>query len=478
MATASDIAAAAHVAPSSSSCPFARLVTRGEEAPAEAAIGHWLRSGCADDFPYDAVVAEFHRAGKHLVAPALLETLAGARAALPRVRGSIASVALLERFLDTALDKWDGRYANPTYLGLSLLPLPTLDDLDQAITVIERQYDRLLVQLIADASRFEIAAADGATGFLPRMRPDARITAKRCRLGLQIAGPAARRLGMDAGIDVADPIAGARHLWANVAAEISIAERRALRLTMLPVSVVHDEYQFIRVLQAFEATFALVAVQLRAAVQALSEDRCDVAPRHVQAAATALREVAPLFSLIGTMAVEAFQTFRVFTEGASAIQSRNYKLVESLCRRPDASRLDSAAYLSAPEVRRRVLAGQVTLDDAFSAARDSGCLAASEVAELELAMREFATTLQRWRRTHHRIAVRMLGENTGTGYTAGAAYLAAVQTISVFATVALEEDSEARDDARGDERAPMPARAVMPAPGRCPFAGGLARSAG
>ena len=78
----------------------------------------WLSSRNADDFPYDAVVAEFHRVGKHFVATELLEALAGVRAALPEVRGSVTSVRLLDRFLDAALDKWDGRYANPTYLGL------------------------------------------------------------------------------------------------------------------------------------------------------------------------------------------------------------------------------------------------------------------------------------------------------------------------------------------------------------------------
>ena len=195
------------------------------------------------------------------------------RAALPEVRGSVTSVRLLDRFLDAALDKWDGRYANPTYLGLSLLPLPAVDDLSQDVTTAERQYDRLFVQLIADASRFEIAAAEGATELLPQMRPDSRTTAKRCRLVLQVAGPAARRLGLSDGVDVVDPIAGARQLWANLAADLTLAERRTLQLTMLPVSLIHDEYQFIRVLQSFEATFALVAVQLQAAVRALAMAR-------------------------------------------------------------------------------------------------------------------------------------------------------------------------------------------------------------
>src|SRR5215204_4059103 len=344
-----------HMMQLSLQCPVARPVAVDGALPPADAIATWLSSFHADEFPYDAVVAEFHRVGKHVVATELLEALAGVRAALPDVHGSDTSVRLLDRFLDAALDKWDGRYANPTYLALDLLPLPAVDDLSQDVTTAERQYDRLFVQLIADASRFEIAAAEGATELLPQMRPDSRTTAKRCRLVLQVAGPAARRLGLSDGVDVVDPIAGASQLWANLAADLTLEERRTLQLTMLPVSLIHDEYQFIRVLQSFEATFALVAVQLQAAVRALASGEAHLALPRIQAAEMRLREAAPLFSLVATMQVAAFHTFREFTEGASAIQSRNYKLIESLCRQPDASRLDSAAYRSVPEVRERVL---------------------------------------------------------------------------------------------------------------------------
>jgi tryptophan 2,3-dioxygenase len=460
-------------------CPVSGPVALDEALPLPLplqpadAIATWLSSRDADDFPFDAVVAEFHRVGKHFVATELLEALDTTRAALPEVRGSVASVRLLDRFLDAALDKWDGRYANPTYLGLSLLPLPAVDGASADVSAAQRRYDRLFVQLIADAMRFEIAAADGATELLPRMRTDARTTAKRCRLGLQIAGPAARRLGLAEGVDVADPVSGARRLWANLSADLPPAERRTLRLTMLPVSLIHDEYQFIRVLQSYEATFALVAVQLHTAVRALSDGESALAVRCILAAERALHEAAPLWSLVATMRLEAFQTFREFTEGASAIQSRNYKLVESLCRRPDQSRLDSAAYCSVPEVRQRVLAGQLTLDEAFQAARAAGRLSSGEVAELEQAMREFATTLQRWRRTHYRIAVRMLGERTGTGYTEGAPYLKSVQAIPVFSSVAMDEadeDAEARDVVDSGEMAQAQTMDVIGARGRCPFA--------
>jgi tryptophan 2,3-dioxygenase len=453
-------------------CPFARSVVLDAELPSAAAIASWLSSRNADDFPYDKVVTEFHLVGKHFVPTDLLEALAGVRAALPEMHGSVTSLRLLDRFLDAALDKRDGRYANPTYLGLNLVPMPAVDDDSHDVTAAERRYDRLFVQLIADASRFEIAAADGATEFLPQMRPDAKTIAKRCRLALQIAGPAARRLGLSDGVDVDDPITGARRLWENLAADLSPAEHRTLQLTMLPVSLIHDEYQFIRALQSFEVTFALMAVQLQAAVRALTDSECDLALRHIQSAESRFHEAAPLFSLVATMQVQAFHTFREFTEGASAIQSRNYKLVESLCRQPDLSRLDAPAYLSVPEVRERVVAGQVTLDEAFQAARTAGHLSARDVDDLEQAMQQFAATLLRWRRTHYGIAVRMLGERTGTGYTEGSPYLKEVQTIPVFPSLGQGQDAAARGSAGGGGFAPTRTLDLIAARGRCPFASG------
>lgn len=436
-------------------------------SPAIEALMRWQSTASADVFPFSDVMAAFQAGGKHFVAEEVLRALNCVRNHLPHVRGDSHDRERLERFLENALDKWDGRYANPTYLGLNLLPLPTLtDDLTQ-LAAIERQYDRLLVQLAADAARFELAAFDGKTAFLPHLRADERTTAKRCRLALQIALPAARRLNLDEGLEADDALAAARCLWANVNQQLSEDDRLTLRLTMLPVSLQHDEYQFIRILQAFEATFALAAVEIHAAVRALGTGQIAFATERITVAERALHEAAPLFSLVATMRIEAFHTFREFTEGASAIQSRNYKLMESLCRDPDAARRDAPAYTSVPEVRQRVLSGHETLDAAFLAAASTGRYASAEIATLEQAMQRFAATLRRWRRTHHGIAVRMLGERTGTGYTEGAAYLHTVQSIPVFTTVG-DEDSESVTAAG----TLVEAVSAVTGRGRCPFAAG------
>jgi tryptophan 2,3-dioxygenase len=400
----------------------------------------WLSRPALEEFPYDTVLHQFHLVGKHFVSKELLGGLDSARSVLPDIRGPAGSIRLLEQFLDTALDKWDHRYDYPTYLALGLLPLPAVDS--QYVACAEWQRDRLMVQLVGDALRFELAAASGATTLLPGMRPDRRTTIKRCRLGVRAIRSALTRLDLaepqapghrgPGRAGAADPVDAAGRVCEAVFGSLSEEEGRALRLSVLPVYVMHDEYLFLRVLQAFETAFGLMAVQLRSAIRALADGDPATAVRRVSAAETELHESAPLFSLLATMQVESFRTFRNYTDGASAIQSRNYKLVEVLCRRPDPARLDSAAYASVPQLRDQA---RTSLDDAYTEAVASGCLTGAEQVQLAGAMSRFASGLMLWRQTHYRLAVRMLGELRGTGSTEGTPYLREVRTIPVFHAV-------------------------------------------
>jgi tryptophan 2,3-dioxygenase len=380
-----------------------------------------LTETAPEAFPYDEVVAYFNRVGKHFVSPQLLAELDRVRASLP------AGPSQLSRFLHTALDKFDGRYDNPSYLALDQLGLPGADGCPDPGHA-HRRRDRLLVLLMADMMRFELAAADGRSDLMPELRPGAKVTAKRCRHGLRAIRPALERLGLDLELDETDPIAAARVVCRTVLGSLTEPERRTLQLTALPVSLVHDEYMFIRALQSYETTFALIAVQLAAAASALDRGDGGAATAAIEAAATVLGEASPLWSLVGTMQTEAFLRFREYTDGASAIQSRNYKLFEATCRRPDQARLDSPAYESVPEVRERVLAGRRNIEDALSAAG----LAAGAQASVVAAMDRFEAAVFKWRKTHHSLASHMLGDRRGTGDTAGVRYLAEARKIPVF----------------------------------------------
>ncbi len=395
----------------------------------------WCEKPSISAFPYQAVVTAYRAVGKHFVAPPLLGQLQQIRTMLPRVAGAwTPSGRWLASFLDVVLDKHDGRYDYVSYLALDLLPLAWEGQgtrRAESVLTAARCRDRIVLLLMCDVLGFERAAWEHRTDVLPVMRPDDRTVEKRYRLALRVASPlidaqpgASRPNGT--------PAENAARLCAMAGSSMTDEERRILDASLFPVHVVHDEHMFIRVLQSFEATFAALVVYLRAAIDAVNVGDCEQAGCLLNEAAGILRGAAPLFSLLATMQVEAFRTFRQFTEGASAIQSRNYKHLESLCRRPAPARLDSIAYQSVPEVQQAVHSGIPDLQSAVAVAVDSGLIGADGRAALEAAMRNFATALARWRSTHYSLAVRMLGERTGTGYTEGTPYLKGVLGIPVF----------------------------------------------
>jgi tryptophan 2,3-dioxygenase len=397
-------------------------------------------------FPYDDVLAEYQRLGKHFVPKELLAALDSVRrlAVEQGPAPDSPETDLLRRYLDCALDKWDGKYDYVTYTGLPLLPLPSDDGTGRAAP----GHDRLTLLLVTDILRFELAAADGRTALLPRMRPDLTVIAKRSRLCLRVLGSRLAALGMSKADLTGDPVTAARRACMAIAATITPGEERMLQLSMMPVDIIHDEYMFIRVLQSFESAFALIGVSLSAAITALrpagtgpvtGPDAGPTAGPDAGLAAALLRDsaaelhrAAPLFSLLATMQVGAFRLFRQFTEGASAIQSRGYKLMEALCRAPDAQRLDSPAFRNVPDVRALAADGLPNLQQAVEQSRASGQLTPAADSEVADAMASFAAMLSKWRTTHYRLAVRMLGEAPGTGYTEGTPYLKSVQHIPVF----------------------------------------------
>ncbi|WP_051799602.1 tryptophan 2,3-dioxygenase family protein [Catenuloplanes japonicus] len=354
------------------------------------------------DFPYQAVLTAYRRWGKALVPDGLLDALCEARS---QATGTLLS------FLDVLLDKRDGTYDYRSYLALPLLT-PHFPD-----------RDTLTVLLVADLMRFELAACDDPAGPLPVMPPDDALVQKRLRHGLRVIRPALDRLGW------AMPDTDARTVWEMVDSKMSDDQRLMLRCSILPVDVVHDEYLFIRVLQTFETSFAALVRDLESAAGALTAGNAAAAEEALHHAAALLREVSPMWSVVATMRVEAFRRFRQWTEGASAIQSRHYKLMESLARRPDPARLGSAAYENVPEVQALVMTGLPSVDEAYGTAR----LTLAEHAAVGAAMADFAASVDAWRRTHYRLATRMLGNDTGgTGYTNGTSYLAQAREIPVF----------------------------------------------
>ncbi|HEX6521660.1 MAG TPA: tryptophan 2,3-dioxygenase family protein [Streptosporangiaceae bacterium] len=202
-------------------------------------------------------------------------------------------------------------------------------------------------------------------------------------------------------------------------------EDAALRIavSVLPVYMLHDEYLFIRVLQASEATFVTLADHLQSAIQYVRAQDAERARAAVIAASQCLSQGGRLFSILATMSVDSFRRFRQFTEGASAIQSEHYKRFELLCGVPSAQRMASAAFSNVPPVQDEARRDPQTLTRAYLDARSQGRFDAAEWESIDAALDELEETHQRWKKTHFRIAERMLGDVGGSGYTAGVPYL-------------------------------------------------------
>jgi tryptophan 2,3-dioxygenase len=416
-------------------------------------LGAWAVSGVPAAFPYAVVLGHLRSVGKHFLAGELLDALREVRDSLPDLPGppdltdrqdrsdrqdhpSSADrqdgPVFLRMFLDVVLDKHDDRYDYPSYTALSLLTRPAATDWREA----RRSRDEVLLLLLADLIRFEQQALTDAPAAPHDMPPMPELVAKRRRLAVRVMEPAAVRVLPDV-VDAAAVTAVPGRtpggpLAASVLRTATPTQALVLSASVQPVYVLHDEYLFLRTLQAFETTFTFMSAALATAVRRLEDNRPREAAGLVDTVAGVLKESLPLFSLLATMRPEAFRVFREFTEGASAIQSAGYKTFESLCSTPGLARLASAAYTSVPGVHERVVNGQATVQGTWHDLIAERRLEATDQAALKAAADRLEAVHQRWKQTHYRLAVRMIGERSGTGYTQGVPYLAAVLDNRLF----------------------------------------------
>ncbi|MGI5125679.1 tryptophan 2,3-dioxygenase family protein [Pseudonocardia sp. CA-107938] len=288
----------------------------------------------------------------------------------------------LRAFLDSVLARRDGRFVNRHYLALPLLELVGLDP------------DRLAALLMADVVRHELHNA----GSPDSPAPD--VLRKRVRHARRFVG---RCLGET--VEPACPLDGLPDAPAA----------GWLDLTVLPVSTRHDEHFFIRSLQCHELTFTVLVADVRAATAALRAGDVDGAVAHLDHAGTVFERAQLLFRIVATMSADAFADFRTHTEGASAVQSDQYKRFEVACGRPRAERLASMAFDGVPAVRAEALAGGDDLSRAL--------LDVPPTERLTAAVRRLEAAHQRWKATHRSLAARMLGDRPGSGYSSGVPYL-------------------------------------------------------
>ncbi|MER5887852.1 tryptophan 2,3-dioxygenase [Streptomyces sp. NPDC001941] len=399
-------------------------------------LSSWRGTGGTGEFPYASVVAHLRSVGKHFLSEEVLDALDACRTALVGRHPEKAADSFLGRFLDVVLDKFDGRYDYPSYTALPLLG--TAPDADPGGLL--RRRDRTVLLLLADLIAFERKALAGTPEDPREMPPPAALQHKRLRLAARVMEPAALR-ELDGVVDPAAVAATPGRTPAGTLSEAVLGsagteELLRLRTSVQPVYVLHDEYLFLRVLQSFEATFAFMSATLDRAVGVLHGEEPGDAASLVASVADVLRESLPLFSLLATMQPASFQDFRQYTDGASAIQSEGYKTFESYCSTPARARLDAPAFASVPRVRDAVLAGRETVQGTWEDVIASGWLTEPDAAAVRAAALQLEAVHQRWKQTHYRLAVRMIGTRTGTGSTEGVPYLESVIANRLFPAMA------------------------------------------
>ncbi|MEV6681066.1 tryptophan 2,3-dioxygenase family protein [Streptomyces erythrochromogenes] len=283
------------------------------------------------------------RTGKHFLPKRMLIRLSEIR------HRSATGLPFLHAFLDCLLDKHEDRFWNRTYLSLPVLEL-LLEGSNSEVSA-----DRMSTLLMADVVRFEAGAAGGSREGPGRGRPDAETVSTRLRHALRFIAHGMGGAGAGAG-DLPSRLDGghgarledlAEHLPRPPATDAWAW----FDMTVQPVYVLHDEYFFIRVLQAHEMLFTAMAGHVKSAVSALREGRPEECAERIDDAVAMFERAAGLFRTVATMRAEHFSAFRHYTQGASAIQSEQYKRFESLCGVPQTVRLHSTAYTSVPAVR-------------------------------------------------------------------------------------------------------------------------------
>ncbi|WP_305840198.1 hypothetical protein [Photobacterium leiognathi] len=363
------------------------------------------------------ILSEVHKVGKHFVDHQKLQQLSVYRDEL--IRSSASDWTLT--FLNVILDKFDDTYDYRSYLALDLLSW-------QNCTKNSSEYiDWQLTIISADLIRFELESLRNHSSWLYKMTPDQQLVNMRCRRLIKCMANVYKRTNVLWDNNEQDAIIICDTICSAVSSRLSENEKLRLKYSMIPVYINHDEYIFLRILQAFETLFDWLASCLMEVIS-LAKSDLKQASELLSLSANRLNEMTALFPLLSTLRVDAFREFRNYTEGASAIQSRNYKKVESLCRKPDAERINSIAYQSVPEVRETVLRNPETINDVFSHIPQDNLFKD----DFHKAMTFFESGIKTWRQSHYGIAVKMLGHSPSNGYTEGTPYLKEVRKIPVF----------------------------------------------
>lgn len=396
-------------------------------------------------FPIDEILNMFHASGKHFGHPQLLEELTSINHLLSKDMPWDAQfpVEKISTVLRVLLDKHTNTFDHLTYTALPIFEL--LQSYDQADlnTCIHDQV-LLVVAIICDLVRFELNSTLGLEHRFQQDLPSLRKLKQRIYVSLRAVktfSSFVESLSLPENMD--DLI----ELWRQDSdSEKQLSEQAAqqcmtfvgmmmrqldngvqelLQLSIVPVYISHDEYMFIRILQAFEMLFLVTTTGLKICMTHISAQEYQAASDIFNQLNAIFRLSPSLFRILSTMPGCNFNRFREYLKGASAVQSTYYKQMELYASHPETNRLRSPAFAEVPKVVGEYHQPSfVNLQDlTVPVLKSEGNLLNAPIRNMIDSMLALDASFVNWKIIHYRIVKSMIGDARGTGSTSGPPYL-------------------------------------------------------
>jgi tryptophan 2,3-dioxygenase len=210
-----------------------------------------------------------------------------------------------------------------------------------------------------------------------------------------------------------------------------------VHFSCFPQTDFHDEYLFLRIIHISELCFYGLRSCVVAAIESLRRDNKQPAVLSLRRAQGFAKILQGAFKIMRTMPPENFRDFREATGDSSAINSRNYQLMELYFRGMNPAK--KAHFTETPHLRFLISCAHplfLHLGTALGKLDEH----AADCAELFEAARVLDRQLLSWRGAHLFFAKVYLADiPIGTGGTAGAPYLQKVLNAGLFSDTRFDE---------------------------------------
>ncbi|NDI37121.1 hypothetical protein [Chengkuizengella sediminis] len=398
-----------------------------------------------ENFPFQTILDYYHKVGKHFVGEEILEKLLQIEEKVnQRLEGDKSFHSfLLQQFLVMLLDKHKGIYDYHTYIGSRIISELVIPDDLEFIEYLEVQILHLAA-ILSDIIRFECHTLIGADKRFQRNLSSnhhrKRIISHVLR-AIKVYSPFSYTLQLPKNLDetlkilqteldsnetlskkLADMLLKVSE---DVLSQLPEPSLKALNLIIFPVYTIHDEYMFIRCLQSLETIFSIVVKGFQTCHSQIKFQKFKESIAAMEML-KAIFDCGPaLFRVVMMMEKDNFAAFRIYTEGASAIQSKQYKMIEILAAEPLKERLNSPAFDSVPSIKKDYLEGNISNFETYMRdyLTDESICKQPIFEEWIMCMKRFEETFISWNNMHFKMAVKMIGNEQGTGYTLGPSYL-------------------------------------------------------